>query len=151
MQKATEIEIAAGDRVTFLTAGGGGYGDPRRRSADALRNDIKAGLVTEKGLVDYGVTAEELRMSASIAAARRRALTSRMADSQLDFLLVYGNAWQSDYLRYATDFGILEGEALALISRDGEVTLFVDSALEAERARGETAAVQTVYSSVHAE
>jgi len=72
-------------------------------------------------------------MSASIAAARRRALTSRMTDSQLDFVLVYGNAWQSDYLRYVTDFGILEGEALALISRDGEVTLFVDSALEAER------------------
>jgi Xaa-Pro aminopeptidase len=86
-------------------------------------------------------------MSASIAAARRRALTSRMTDSQLDFVLVYGNAWQSDYLRYVTDFGILEGEALALISRDGEVTLFVDSALEAERARGETAEVQTVYSS----
>ena len=62
-------------------------------------------------------------MSASIAAARRRALTSRMADSQLDLLLVYGNAWQSDYLRYVTDYGILEGEALALISRDGEVTL----------------------------
>ena len=31
--KATEIEIAAGDTVTFLTAGGGGYGDPRERDA----------------------------------------------------------------------------------------------------------------------
>jgi len=86
-------------------------------------------------------------MSAGIAAARRQALTARMAETQLDFLLVYGNAWQSDYLRYVTDFGILEGEALALISRNGEVSLFVDSALEAERARGETRNVETIHSS----
>jgi Xaa-Pro aminopeptidase len=69
-----------------------------------------------------------------------------MSDGQLDFVLVYGNAWQSDYLRYVTDFGILEGEALALISRDGEVALFVDSALEAERARGEAADLETIHS-----
>ena len=86
-------------------------------------------------------------MSARIAAARRQVLTARMADAQLDFVLVYGNAWQSDYLRYVTDFGILEGEALALISRDGQVSLFVDSALEAERARGETSDVETIHSS----
>jgi N-methylhydantoinase B/oxoprolinase/acetone carboxylase alpha subunit len=46
--------------VSFFTAGGGGYGNPRRRSADALRTDLKEGLITEKGLMDYGVTAEEL-------------------------------------------------------------------------------------------
>ena len=86
-------------------------------------------------------------MSARIAAARRQARTARMAEDQLDFVLVYGNAWQSDYLRYVTDFGILEGEALALISRDGRVSLFVDSALEAERARGETSDIETSYSS----
>jgi hypothetical protein len=48
-------------------------------------------------------------MSATIAAARRQKLTRAMADSGIGILLVYGNAWQSDYLRYATDFGILEG------------------------------------------
>ena len=37
----------------------------------------------------------------------------------LDGLVVYGNAWQGDYLRYAADFGILEGQALALVARDG--------------------------------
>jgi len=60
VRKETEISLEPGDRVSFFTAGGGGYGDPRRRSADALRNDIKEGLITEKGLMDYGVTAEEL-------------------------------------------------------------------------------------------
>ena len=57
-----------------------------------------------------------------------------MQESGLDVLLVYGNAWQGDYLRYATDFGILEGQALAIVRGDGHVTLYVDSALEADRA-----------------
>lgn len=68
-----------------------------------------------------------------------------MTEAGIDHLLVYGNAWQSDYLRYVSDFGILEGEALALISRDGEVTLFPDSPLEADRARGETAEITVEY------
>ena len=42
--------------------------------------------------------------------------------------------WQGDYLRYATDFGILEGQALAIVRGDGHVTLYVDSPLEADRA-----------------
>jgi Xaa-Pro aminopeptidase len=84
-------------------------------------------------------------VSAKIAAARRQKLASEMVARRIDYLLVYGNAWQIDYLRYATDFGILEGEALALISRDGEVTLFVDSVLEAERAKHETTDIVVAY------
>ena len=37
VKKATEIDIAAGDKVVFLTAGGGGYGDPRKRAPEADR------------------------------------------------------------------------------------------------------------------
>jgi N-methylhydantoinase B len=44
--KATEIEIAAGDTVTFLTAGGGGYGDPRARDPAAIARDVAEGVVT---------------------------------------------------------------------------------------------------------
>jgi Xaa-Pro aminopeptidase len=87
-------------------------------------------------------------MSATIARARRQALIDRMFQYQIDCLLVYGNAWQSDYLRYVSDFGILEGEGLALITRDGDVTLFVDSPLEAERAHCEVDSVTAVYSAV---
>src|SRR2546430_7158950 len=39
---------------------------------------------------------------------RRARLAEAMADTGLDALLLYGNAWQNDYLRYAADFGILE-------------------------------------------
>ena len=50
-----------------------------------------------------------------IADERKKRLTDAMKDAGLDALLVYGNAWQGDYLRYATDFGILEGQALAIV------------------------------------
>ncbi len=42
------MEIAAGDRVTFLTAGGGGYGEPRERAPGVIARDLAAGFVTRK-------------------------------------------------------------------------------------------------------
>jgi N-methylhydantoinase B len=48
VKKATEVDISAGDRVTFLTAGGGGYGDPRERAAEAKAHDIAAGVVSKR-------------------------------------------------------------------------------------------------------
>ena len=60
VRKETEISLEPGDRVSFLTAGGGGYGEPRGRNADAIRRDIREGFITEAGLRDYGVTAEGL-------------------------------------------------------------------------------------------
>ena len=68
-----------------------------------------------------------------------------MAENGLDVLLVYGNAWQNDYLRYATDFGILEGQALALLRDDGHVTLYLDSPIETDRAQVECPGVEVVY------
>jgi N-methylhydantoinase B len=53
--KATEIPLASGDVVTFLPAGGGGYGDPRARDPKALERDIAAGVVSpEAAAKDYG-------------------------------------------------------------------------------------------------
>jgi Xaa-Pro aminopeptidase len=83
--------------------------------------------------------------SAIIATARRTRLADSMAEEDLDLLVVYGNAWQGDYLRYATDYGILEGEGLALVRRDGNATLFLDSPLEADRAAVETRGIEVVY------
>src|SRR6516164_10929345 len=59
-----------------------------------------------------------------IAGDRRARLMATMADAKLDALIVYGNAWQGDYLRYATDFGILEGQGLAIVGKDGHVALY---------------------------
>jgi N-methylhydantoinase B len=55
--KATEVEIAPGDAVTFLTAGGGGYGDPKKRSREAVARDVAEGLVSpESAAAHYGLT-----------------------------------------------------------------------------------------------
>jgi Xaa-Pro dipeptidase len=72
-----------------------------------------------------------------LAQERRRRLLAAMADAGIEHIVLYGNAWQGDYLRYATDFGILEGHGLAVVSSDGTTELFLDSATEAERAESE--------------
>src|SRR4051812_41499636 len=80
-----------------------------------------------------------------IAEARRDRLAQAMAADGVDLLVVYGNAWQGDYLRYVTDYGILEGEGLAVIRRDGSTTLYLDSPLEADRAEIEAYGVESLY------
>jgi N-methylhydantoinase B len=58
--KGTEIEIAAGEAVTFLTAGGGGYGDPHERAPAAVRYDVESGVVSaERSAQDYGTSRRE--------------------------------------------------------------------------------------------
>jgi N-methylhydantoinase B len=54
IRKETEIELEAGDKVTFLTAGGGGYGDPRERPRAAVARDLASGFVTQSGATAYG-------------------------------------------------------------------------------------------------
>jgi Xaa-Pro aminopeptidase len=81
----------------------------------------------------------------AIADQRRARLTEAMANTGLDALLVYGNAWQCDYLRYATDFGILEGQALAVVRTDGHVTLYLDSPLEIDRAQLDCPGIEVVH------
>src|SRR5215470_17181041 len=69
---------------------------------------------------------------------RRARLVAAIAEAGIDELVLYGNAWQADYLRYASDFGILEGHGIAVVSADGTTELYLDSASEAERAEVET-------------
>src|SRR5438270_498635 len=51
---------ADGSRFRVMSIGGGGYGNPRERSADAVRSDLKQGFITETGLADYGITADDI-------------------------------------------------------------------------------------------
>lgn len=55
--KATEIEIEAGDTVTFLTAGGGGYGAPQARAPQAVTRDVAEGLVSSDAVARHYGTA----------------------------------------------------------------------------------------------
>jgi Xaa-Pro aminopeptidase len=74
----------------------------------------------------------------TLAEERRRRLVAAMEGAGIGHLLLYGNAWQGDYLRYGAGFGILEGHGIALIAAaDGSAELLLDSAAEADRAERE--------------
>jgi N-methylhydantoinase B len=77
--KAVGRLLHAGDRVTILAGGGGGYGDPLGRDPALVCGDVAKGLVSiEHALAAYGVvigpdgTVEATRTSA-IRAERRAA------------------------------------------------------------------------------
>ena len=84
-------------------------------------------------------------MTQTLTEDRRRRLAAAMRDAGIDRLLLYGNAWQGDYLRYGADFGILEGHGIALLTADGTAELYLDSAVEAERAEQEAPLVQVHF------
>jgi N-methylhydantoinase B len=54
--KIDNVRVEAGDRIVFITAGGGGWGDPLERDPRRVRNDVARKLMTqEKARVAYGV------------------------------------------------------------------------------------------------
>jgi N-methylhydantoinase B len=60
LKKATGVTMQAGDRLIFSTAGGGGWGDPRRRDRKAVAADVHAGYVSpEAARRDYAFDAAQ--------------------------------------------------------------------------------------------
>jgi len=80
-----------------------------------------------------------------LAKERRERLLAEMRREGLEAIVVYGTSWQEAYLRYVSDFAILEGDGIAILRDDGECRLFVENMAEAERAGGEAAGVETVF------
>jgi N-methylhydantoinase B len=80
--KVTGLALTAGDRVVMQSAGGGGFGDPLARDPEAVREDVRAGVVSRERARDgYGVVlaaggevdrAATTARRAALAAARRR-------------------------------------------------------------------------------
>ena len=68
-------------------------------------------------------------------AERRVRLAAAMADEGIDILVVAGNPWRSDYLRFAADITPVEGDAFAFIDRDGPTRVIVEHPAEAARLR----------------
>ena len=79
-------------------------------------------------------TAETFEMSTELAQERLGRVLGLCRERGWRALLVYGNAWRCDYFRYISDFSILEGHAFALLKAEGDMTLFLESPVEAERA-----------------
>jgi len=75
--------------------------------------------------------------AAALHKERSQRLAAYLKDQGHDAVLLYGNAWQGDYIRFATGFGCVEGHVLALVHADGAIQLYVESPEEAERAAAE--------------
>jgi N-methylhydantoinase B len=56
--KCDHIAVEAGDRLSFNTWGGGGWGDPLARAADKVALDVRRGLVSPEGALRYGVVVQ---------------------------------------------------------------------------------------------
>lgn len=57
LEGLVQIQLKAGDRIRVEQSGGGGWGDPRRRSAGAVLADVQDGYVSaESAATDYGRT-----------------------------------------------------------------------------------------------
>ena len=79
-------------------------------------------------------------------AERRVRLATAMADQGIDILVVAGNPWRSDYLRFAADITPLEGQAFAFIDREGPARIIVEHPAEAARLRSEQAELDVRWS-----
>ena len=55
VKKRTRYPVTAEDRVIFLTAGGGGWGDPLDRNPELVVHDVHEGYVSPEKAGDYGV------------------------------------------------------------------------------------------------
>ena len=54
--KIDVLHVRAGDRLTVMTPGSGGYGDPFERDPEMVLKDVRCGLVSaERATIDYGV------------------------------------------------------------------------------------------------
>ncbi len=85
-------------------------------------------------------------MSAALRDERAARLRAAMQGAGLDLLVIAGNAWRSDYIRYALDVTPMEGEVVALITLTGQARLFVESPVEAARIAAEQPGVQVHWS-----
>jgi hypothetical protein len=74
-------------------------------------------------------------MSTDLHNARWQRIQLVMRDQGLEVLLLAGNAWRRDYLRYAVDVTPMEGEAVALITLNQAPQLWVQHPTEAARMR----------------
>lgn len=55
VKKQTRYPISPESRVVFLTAGGGGWGDPLERDPELVAADVREGYISAESAADYGV------------------------------------------------------------------------------------------------
>ena len=74
--KLENMKVEAGDRLHFITWGGGGWGDPLQRDPALVAKEVTQGLVTVEGARAYGVVIADGVVDEAATAALRTEMTS---------------------------------------------------------------------------
>lgn len=91
--KLDNLPVEPGDKIIFITAGSGGWGDPLDRKPEAVMKDVRADLVSrERAESDYGVIFDDdLTVDLAATQARRAHMRAdRGAPSDFDFGVIPG-------------------------------------------------------------
>jgi N-methylhydantoinase B len=84
--KVENVSVAAGDKLVFSTAGGGGLGDPLDRDPERIATEIRRGLITEAAAeADYGVVLEVDGTVDEAETERRRADLAETREEPAEF------------------------------------------------------------------
>jgi len=82
VKKQTRYPISSESRVVFLTAGGGGWGNPLARDPELVAADVREGYISAERAADYGVVLDETRENIDKAATEK--LRARMKAERKD-------------------------------------------------------------------
>ena len=87
VKKQTRYPITPYSRVDFLTAGGGGWGDPLERDPEAVAADLREGYISAEAAADYGVVLDPACREADLKgteALRARLRQERKSPAQTE-------------------------------------------------------------------
>ena len=84
--KVENVPVAAGDKLVFRTAGGGGLGDPLERDVDLVAREVRRGLISaDAARGEYGVVIDDEGAVDAAATEARREEIRETRDDRGDF------------------------------------------------------------------
>jgi len=87
LESKVTLLVTHGDRIRVITPGGGGWGDPLERAAEAVRRDVAEGLVSlERARTAYGVVLDPANLAIDEAETRAMRQRTALARSESDDL-----------------------------------------------------------------